>query len=215
MLAQWRETFKPYLLQIGQVIARSGISANAFSLLAIPFAALAAFYVSQFQFAFAFVVALCAFAIDVLDGSVAKALNQVTPFGNYLDAIVDKVVEVLFLAGFVFYLPLFAFFALAGTLLVSYAKPRAALVAVMDNHDWPGIGERADRLAILLLGMLLAALLPSSDALLALQAMLLLVGTITLVGFVQRVEYAKWCIKHAQKSKTLLPYLQNPKKARK
>ena len=45
--------------------------------------------------------------------------------------------------------------ALLGTCLTSFAKARCALVVVMDNRDWPGLGDHADRAVILLFAYLL------------------------------------------------------------
>ncbi len=211
MLEQLRGRLKPYFDRAGKTIARTGISPNAFTALAIPFALLAAYFVVLRQFHLALLAALIASAIDALDGAVARAQKKETPFGNYFDAVVDKIVEVFLLAGFVFQFPLLAFLALGGTLVNSYAKPRAGLVAMLDNRDWPGIGDRADRLTVLLLGLFVAGFLPTLQALQVISVMLVILILITWIGLAQRIQYAKKVIEEAQAKKRLLPYLHKKK----
>ena len=80
--------------------------------------------------------ALClalAGALDILDGALARASGQVSPFGAFLDSVLDRYSDLLVLAGLVF---LFArlgrldvvvavLLALIGTLMVSYTRARA------------------------------------------------------------------------------------------
>ncbi|MFQ5975805.1 MAG: CDP-alcohol phosphatidyltransferase family protein, partial [Candidatus Hydrothermarchaeales archaeon] len=128
--------------------------------------------------------------IDLFDGSFAKGKELQSLFGNYLDALVDKIVETIIYFGLAFNYPLLAFLCFSTTMLVSYAKPRVALVIETDNHDWPAIGERADRLLILIIGLFMANFitLQSIDII---KITLGVIAIITFIGFIQRMLYAK------------------------
>ncbi len=145
--------------------------------------------------------------VDFFDGSFAEAKNQKSFFGNYFDAVVDKIVEAFIYFGLAFNYPLLAFLCFSTTMLVSYAKPRVALVIETDNHDWPAIGERADRLILLLGGLLVVEFIQfySFDLIQIILGLIVLVNSI---GFIQRITYAKNLIKKAEKTGKILPYLK-------
>ena len=89
-------------------------------------------------------------ALDILDGAVARASGQVSPFGAFLDSVLDRYSDLLVLAGLVF---LFArlgrlevvvavLLALIGTVMVSYTRARAESVGVECRV---GLMERGER----------------------------------------------------------------------
>ena len=82
---------------------------------------------------------------DALDGVVARVGGQVTKRGAYLDAMCDRYAEamvVLTVASVTGYWVLSSIL-LMGTMLVSYAKARAALEVPVSNMEWPDLMERA------------------------------------------------------------------------
>jgi CDP-diacylglycerol--glycerol-3-phosphate 3-phosphatidyltransferase len=89
---------------------------------------------------------------DVLDGRVARARGLTSPFGKFLDSTLDRFVEVFAFLGFVVYLrreplgPLIAAAAMAGSLLVSYARARGESTGV-DCRG--GLMQRAERLVLM------------------------------------------------------------------
>jgi phosphatidylglycerophosphate synthase len=95
---------------------------------------------------------------DVLDGRIARATKQASPYGKFIDSTLDRFVEVFVLLGFVFLLrrsPWGAFLgaaALGGSVLVSYAQARAETVGVSGTG---GLMQRAERLVLLCLACLL------------------------------------------------------------
>ena len=107
--------------------------------------------------------ALClalAGALDILDGALARASGQVSPFGAFLDSVLDRYSDLLVLAGLVF---LFArlgrlevvvavLLALIGTVMVSYTRARAESV---DVECRVGLMERGERMLVLIAGALL------------------------------------------------------------
>ncbi|MFH1470625.1 MAG: CDP-alcohol phosphatidyltransferase family protein [Candidatus Micrarchaeota archaeon] len=197
-----RKRYSGWTSVIGKIIAKTGVNPNFVTFLAIPLAIVASYSIATGFYLGAFLFGALAMWMDALDGAVARASNRVTKFGNYFDAMVDKYVEMIIYAGFLFLDPLryglFAFLAAAGTMLISYAKPRVAIVIQTDNRDWPAIGERADRLAVLFIGLLFSAAFGNTLALFGfdmLQLTLVLVASMTIAGSVGRIEYARELIR--------------------
>ena len=91
---------------------------------------------------------------DIIDGAVARAEKKVTKFGYYLEGIIDKWVEIIIYVGFAASgYALESLLVVSATLMLSFAKPRAAMVVPIGEHDWPAIGERFDRLLLLNIGL--------------------------------------------------------------
>lgn len=214
MLGQLRSMMKSFLLVLARPLAMV-FTPNQVTLLAIPFAVAATYFVFQREWHLAFLFAILSGLMDLLDGSVAEIRHLKTPFGNYLDAMVDKVQEVLLFAGFAFWFPIPTFLAVSTSLLVSYAKPRAALVVEMDNHDWPAAGERVDRMLVLGAALLLAPFVPIGLTDNFWNAVLIGISVMCLIGLVQRVLYAKKLIDYGEKEGKLLGYLQSKNSSKK
>jgi CDP-diacylglycerol--glycerol-3-phosphate 3-phosphatidyltransferase len=95
---------------------------------------------------------------DVMDGRVARARQLSSPYGTFIDSMLDRFVEVFAFLGFVVYLraftygPLLAAAAITGSLLVSYARARGESVGVLCKE---GLMQRAERLVLILLACLL------------------------------------------------------------
>ena len=94
--------------------------------------------------------------LDGLDGVVARVSGRATKLGAYLDAMSDRYVEALVAlcaAAVTGYWAL-SMIVLVGSLLVSYAKARAAMEVRIANQEWPDLMERAELGIVLLLGLL-------------------------------------------------------------
>ena len=155
-----------------------------------------------------FLAAFTAVTVDFVDGEVARLQERASPFGNYLDAVVDRCVEVVLLVALAPRHPLAAASALGLGLLVSYVKARVSLVVLADNHDWPGIGDRADRVVFMLMAIAFLSL-PWGVAGRLLSEWALWAGAaVSAVGIVQRFLHARTLVANAQRSDTLLPYLR-------
>ena len=92
--------------------------------------------------------------LDSLDGAVARSSGRVTKFGGYLDAVCDRYVEAL-VAGSVAYVTgywVLITLVLTGSLLVSYAKARAAMEVAVSNEEWPDLMERTERDVLFVVG---------------------------------------------------------------
>jgi len=105
-------------------------------------------------------------ALDILDGALARVSGQGSPFGAFLDSVLDRYSDLLVLSGIVL---LFmrvggvtevaaALAAVIGTVMVSYTRARAESVGVECRV---GLMERGERLLVLIVGALLDLLVPA------------------------------------------------------
>jgi archaetidylinositol phosphate synthase len=182
--------------KVGLLFAWTRIPPNVFSSLALVLAAGGAllFHLGHRLPAFILIGLACLW--DTIDGGVARAENRVTKFGYYLEGIIDKWVEVIIYLGLAASgFALEAFLVISASLLLSFAKPRAAMVVPLGEHDWPAIGERFERLLLLNLGLLVSLFWPvvrfAHRQVPTLAIFLRVLFVIVLVGGIQRILYAK------------------------
>jgi CDP-diacylglycerol--glycerol-3-phosphate 3-phosphatidyltransferase len=105
-------------------------------------------------------------ALDILDGALARVSARTSPFGAFLDSVLDRYSDLFVLGGVVL---LFAragrldsaaaaLAAMIGTVMVSYTRARAESVGVECRV---GLMERGERLLVLIAGALLDLLAPA------------------------------------------------------
>ena len=101
--------------------------------------------------------ALCG-VCDILDGRIARALGVASAYGDFIDSTFDRFVEAFVFLGFALYLratafgPFLAAAALAGSLVVSYARARGEVLGVLCTA---GLMQRGERLVVVSLACLL------------------------------------------------------------
>ncbi|MCA9501436.1 MAG: CDP-alcohol phosphatidyltransferase family protein [Myxococcales bacterium] len=123
---------------------------------------------------------------DLVDGVVARHFGRVTRFGAFLDSSMDRVVDILVMAGLIVafvraddgVLATLSIVILVASVLTSYAKARAELVL---ERMPGGLLERGERIGLLAIGAITGLLGPV--------LWLLAVGTVVTVG--QRFLYAR------------------------
>lgn len=99
---------------------------------------------------------------DALDGSLARLTNRVTKFGAFLDSTTDRFAEGALYFGIMYafmqrgmnWVAYLVFFTMLGSLMVSYARARAEGIGVEMKE---GLMTRFERIALLILGLLLTA----------------------------------------------------------
>jgi len=136
---------------------------------------------------------ITAFAFsDLLDGTMARLAGTSGPWGNFLDATLDRVADGAIFGAFIWWalindqvgVGLAASLALVTGQVTSYAKARAEAVGATANV---GVAERAERLII----VLFAAFLSGFGVPFVLQAALWLIGALGLVTIVQRIVHVR------------------------
>ena len=182
--------------KVGLAFAWTHVPPNVFSSLALLLAAGGALLFHLHHHILAFVLIGLACLWDTIDGGVARAQKRVTKFGYYLEGIIDKWVEVIIYLGLaVSGFALEAFLVISASLLLSFAKPRAAMVVPLGEHDWPAIGERFERLLLLNVGLLASLFWPTirfaHHEVATLAIFLRILFVVVLIGGIQRILYAK------------------------
>jgi phosphatidylglycerophosphate synthase len=150
-------------------LARLGLSPNTWTLLSLVPALLGLAALIMHQLAYGLVLfALSAF-IDIVDGTVARATNQATDRGAFIDGVVDRYVELLLYIGLLLYvgrgeflnMPNEAWFMVLmfGALMTSFVRAYADHRGIVTDPDelkrMGGLLERLERLMLLYAGMFL------------------------------------------------------------
>jgi CDP-diacylglycerol---glycerol-3-phosphate 3-phosphatidyltransferase len=99
---------------------------------------------------------------DALDGTLARLTNRVTAFGAFLDSTTDRFAEGAVFFGILYaylqrgmtFVAYLVFFALLGSLMVSYARARAEGIGVQCKD---GFLTRFERIALLVIGLIITA----------------------------------------------------------
>jgi CDP-diacylglycerol---glycerol-3-phosphate 3-phosphatidyltransferase len=105
-------------------------------------------------------------ACDILDGALARASGQASPFGAFLDSVLDRYSDMLVLAGLIVLFGrvgrgvdvVATLAALVGTVMVSYTRARAESIGVECKV---GVMERGERLLVLIAGALADLMVPA------------------------------------------------------
>jgi CDP-diacylglycerol--glycerol-3-phosphate 3-phosphatidyltransferase len=145
--------------RLAGLVAPTGIPPNFITWAALCLNLWAGILFSQGRFAAGGGMMILAGLCDLLDGPVARLQNRVSVFGGFLDSILDRYADlILFLGLLVYYASvnrfIYAFLAgaaMAGAVMVSYAKARAE--SLVPNED-VGFWDRPERLVLMILGAL-------------------------------------------------------------
>lgn len=145
--------------RIAALLAPTGIPPNIITWSALILNLWAGILFAAGRFAAGGGMMLLAGLCDLLDGPVARRQGRVSLFGAFLDSILDRYADlILFLGLLVYYsqvnrfgYAILAGAAMAGAVMVSYAKARAeSLVPSSEVGFW----ERPERLVLMILGAL-------------------------------------------------------------
>jgi len=155
---KWRYLSWP-IDRIAALLAPTGIPPNVITWAALVLNFWAAMFFAVGRFAAAGAMMVAAALCDLLDGPVARRQGRVSLFGGFLDSILDRYADLaLFIGLLVYYVGVNRFryavlagAAMAGAVMVSYAKARA--VSLVPNEEI-GFWERPERLVLTMLGAL-------------------------------------------------------------
>jgi CDP-diacylglycerol---glycerol-3-phosphate 3-phosphatidyltransferase len=142
---------------LDRVAARLGLGPGFFNLAGLVCGVLSGAAIASGRLEWGGLAIAAGGVCDIMDGRVARALGVASEYGKFIDATLDRFVEVFVLLGFVVFLapfrfgPLVAAAALAGSLLVSYARARGETVGVLCRE---GLMQRAERLVLTTLACL-------------------------------------------------------------
>ena len=184
----WDRTMRP----VGRALARSGLSANAVTAAGLLIQVGVAALILQGRLLAAGLVGIAAGLSDVLDGAIAKAKGTPSKLGAFYDSTSDRLADALF------FIPIAWLYGVApdvpdrrsttvaalalGTLvasfLVSYVRAKAEALGLEAKV---GIAERAERVILIVAGLILDLVLPA----------LVILGVASVITLLQRVVHVR------------------------
>jgi len=175
-----------------------GLTPNMISVVGIVLAFLAALAYTRGHenLILAVVLLLLSGYCDVLDGAIAILCEKATPFGGFLDSLLDRYADSAVYAGIILgglcTIP-WGLIALIGSLLVSYTRARAEAADV--KMETIGIAERAERILILAVASLTEIFLTN-----AVEAAIILLAILTNLTVLQRSIHTYKALKKKEKA---------------
>jgi len=166
MISRYREAARIWSDPIGRGLVRLHLRPNHLTLIGLGISLVAASAFVAGHIRTGGILLLIAGFCDFFDGSLARASGMVTPFGAFLDSVIDRYSDIVVLLAMVVLFArtphtrgaLVAMAGLVGSVMVSYTKARAASIGVECTI---GFMERPERMICLILGALLDVLEPA------------------------------------------------------
>jgi len=183
-----KERVRSLLAPLTRWLAATGISPNALTIIGFVLVLAVAVVLALGYRQLGGILFLLAAGFDLLDGAVAQLTNRKTTFGAFLDSNLDRYAEIaIYLALLIPYSlqgaaleVILCYLAMAGSLMVSYARARAEGLGLACEV---GLLARPERVIILGLGLILDQTLPA----------LVLLAFFTNLTAVQRILHV-WCL---------------------
>ena len=168
---------------IVRVLVAVGITPNMLTVAGFLGNVVAAGFVANGELVIGGALALGFSALDMLDGAVARATGKATPFGAMFDSVLDRLSEAAVLGGILVYElelenheeAMLAFWAVVGSLMVSYVRARVEGLGIMTMRS--GLFTRPERVVVTGVALLFGWLRPA----------LWLLAVVTLLTTAQRL----------------------------
>ncbi len=163
MIENLKPLYNATLRPVAKILHAMGLTPNGVTLVGTGISILAAPWIAtgRWKTGMAFVVIGSLF--DGLDGVLAREYDQKTKFGSILDSVCDRVTEIAWFGGLIWYYLLcttqttqvygvtISFIALSLSVMVSYIKARCEGAGVTCNKGFMQRPERIIALCLLLL----------------------------------------------------------------
>jgi archaetidylinositol phosphate synthase len=190
MLTRLKEKVQSAIKAQAKAATKIGLTPNIISAIGILLALLSALaYANGRQsttMAVAVVLLLLSGYCDMLDGALARLCQKTTPFGGFLDSLLDRYADSAVYFGIIFgglcTVP-WGLATLIGSLLVSYSRARAEAAGI--KMETVGLAERAERIIIIA-----AATIAEIFFVGVIEASMILLAAITNLTVLQRSLYA-------------------------
>jgi CDP-diacylglycerol--glycerol-3-phosphate 3-phosphatidyltransferase len=135
------------------------------------------------------------FALDLLDGMLARLNNRTSALGEFLDSTIDRISDFLLIISFAFAklvrfeLVIILLFA---SFMVSYARSRGELASKGKTSFDIGLIERTERIIGIFIGLIIYVLAPSSQIMdyNSLELVFMILILFSLITFIQRIFHA-------------------------
>ena len=162
---------------IARLFGKIGLTPNALTLIGFGIAVVAAWTATkQWWFGAGVLVAFGA-VFDLFDGALARATNQTSKFGAFMDSTFDRAGEAVVYGGVAIGLALVtdqapvvlgaaaAVAAMAASFMVSYTRAKSESLGFSSGTGMASVGlaPREVRMVILAIGLLAGGLIPTGD----------------------------------------------------
>jgi CDP-diacylglycerol--glycerol-3-phosphate 3-phosphatidyltransferase len=186
MLSHYKSRLHGVADPVARLLLRAHVRPNQLTVLGLGVSALAAWALAGGRLRLGAAFLAVAGLFDFFDGSLARLAGQDTPFGAFLDSVVDRYSDVVVLLGILLYFErsgdatgLVATMAtLLGSVMVSYTKARAQSIGVACEI---GLMERPERMIGLIAGAALGWL----------GAAMVVLAVLTNLTALQRIAYTR------------------------
>lgn len=177
----------PAVLRLYHILFRGRtLSPNLITAFGAVFAFLAAASIGFGHLVLGGVMLLISGVCDLMDGALARSTDQVTPFGGFLDSVLDRYSDLSVMCGILIYFMgqgrhldmLATFVASIGIAVIPYARARAEAAFLPFRT---GLLERPERMIIILCGLFFNLL----------QYTVMVLAVLTHVTVVQRILHAR------------------------
>lgn len=161
---EFRARVRLIAVPVALLLGKLGLTPNALTIVGFLGTCVAAAAAAAQAWVLAGVLVITFGIFDLFDGALARATNQTSKFGAFLDSTLDRTGENLVYvgiavgcaaAGFTLGVGLAAL-AMATASVVTYARARAEAVGL---HGEVGIAPRPERLVVLALGLIVTGIL--------------------------------------------------------
>jgi phosphatidylglycerophosphate synthase len=161
MISRWIRTWNAqYLAPLAAGLNRAGISPDALTLLGLAAVAASGLLLGLEHWGWAAALLLLGQVFDSLDGELARARGQATPYGAFLDSVCDHYGDLAVYLGLLWHSLqvsstadiVLITLALFGSVFGSHVRARASLLGV--DTRWAGLFTRFERSLVLIVGIL-------------------------------------------------------------
>lgn len=153
---------RTYTVIVGRLLAGWGLTPNMLTVTGVLLNVVVAVVIGAGWIELGGILLLIASAFDMLDGAVARATGNITPFGGFFDSTLDRYSEAVVYLGLLVYIlydsddaklgSILIFAAATGALLISYARARAEAAGYTASV---GLAARTERVVLLALCLLI------------------------------------------------------------
>lgn len=179
-----------------ELMRSAGITPNMVTYAGFVLTIVSALILGEGYFRIGGFVLWAAAMFDMLDGSLARATNQSSTFGAFIDSTLDRYSESITFLALVYHYSnvsgsrmqiVLIFVILVGSLMVSYTRARAEALRVSVTEGWL---QRPERLTLLIAGLILGPII--------LNIILWLMAVFTNVTAFQRIFEVYWRLRNAE-----------------
>ncbi len=170
MLTHYRESLHGIADPVARWLLRARVQPSQLTVLGLVVSLVAAHGFAQGRLRTAALLLALAGLCDFFDGALARVSGSVSPFGAFLDSVVDRYSDLVVLMGVVIFYErgddftgvFFTMLTVVGTIMTSYTKARAQSIGL--NCE-VGLVERPERLIVLIGAAVFNLLTPAIVAL--------------------------------------------------